>query len=249
MPAAGPNDHRVKYVDYREAEVVRITGTFGYSTHVTFAAREAVTGVVLGDTLAWEVAPVANHLFIKPREENATTNMTVLTDKGRAYTFFLDARPRPTRAKQEDLFFRVSFRYPDDEAKAKAAKEDAERVARAAMEPPKREIRNIDYHACGAAEVTPDQAFDDGRFTYLRFAGNREFPAVFVVNPDGSESLVNSHTEADTVVVHRLANKLVFRRGESAGCVVNKSYDPVGVPLFNGTSDAALERVVREATP
>lgn len=249
-PIGSEQDVRVKYVDYDESNVVRIVGHFGYSTHVSFAPGELVTSAVLGDSLAWEVAPAGNHLFVKPREDNARTNMTVLTNKDRAYTFYLETAPKRPGPKSvgTDLFLRVTFRYPLDE-KAKAVKVSEEEVARKRLADAKREIRNINYFSCGADDVNPDQAFDDGRFTFLRYAGSREIPAVFVVNADGSESLVDSHVEVDTIVVHRLAERFVFRRGGSVGCVVNKSFDPRGVETISGTVDKDVVRIVKGIAP
>lgn len=245
-PVGSEQDVRLKFVDYDESNVVRLVGHFGYAIHITFAPGELVTSAVLGDTLAWEVAPAGNHLFVKPREDNARTNMTVLTNKDRAYTFYLETSPRRPGPKTvgTDLFLRVTFRYPMDE-RAKAAKLDVEEIARKRLADAKRDIRNINYFACGADEVNPDQAFDDGRFTFLRYAGSREIPAVFVVNADGSEALVDSHIEVDTIVVHRLAERFVFRHGGSVGCIVNKSFDPRGVETLSGTVDEGVVRVMK----
>ena len=44
----------------------------------------------------------------------------------------------------------------------------------------------------GSEDIVPTLVFDDGRFTYFRFPGNREVPAVFHVLGDGSETLVNA---------------------------------------------------------
>jgi type IV secretory pathway VirB9-like protein len=43
---------------------------------------------------------------------------------------------------------------------------------------------NSDYSLAegpGSEDIVPSLVFDDGRFTYLRFANNREVPAVFHV--------------------------------------------------------------------
>lgn len=247
-PQAGAEDPRVKFVDFKPDDVVRIVGHYGYSTNITFADGESVTAAVLGDTLAWEVAPAANHVFVKPKEIDARTNMTVLTDKGRTYTFSLATAPKAQKVNPDELYFRVIFRYPQEANKLLAQKSDAQ-VADKLLDNPQRSIRNVDYYACGSDAVTPDQAFDDGRFTFLRYAGAREIPAVFVVNPDGSEGLVDSHMEGDTLVVHRMAERFVFRHGKTVGCLVNKNFDAKGVETFNGTVADGVERVVRGSTP
>lgn len=241
-PAPGAADKRIRYVEYRPEEVVKIPGHFGYATHITFQDGEKVVNAVLGDTLAWEVAPVANHVFIKPKEPDGTTNLTVLTDKGRAYTFILATAPKAQKPSSDNLHFRVIFQYPEDTKKRQPAKPIA--TASEVLARPSRTIRNVAYMACGSEALTPDQAFDDGRFTYLRYAGARSVPAVFVVNADGTEALVDSHMEADTIVVHRLAERFVFRAGKSVGCLVNKRYDARGIETFNGTVAAGVERVV-----
>lgn len=238
-------DSIIAYVDYDESKVVTIVAYLGYSRAITFSEGENVVTIAMGDSQAFEVAPKGNHVFIKPAAENARTNMQVLTSKNRLYSFFLEGavrRPGPNAASAE-LFRRVVFRYPAEAAAAAAP--DPVEVARQELAATEREIRNLDYHACGSSAVTPDNAFDDGRFTYLRYAGSRPMPAVFVVNPDGTEALVDSHVEDDTIVVHRVAERFVFRRGESVGCVVNKSFDPRGIETFNGTVDDQVFRIVK----
>ena len=89
-PVGGAYDPRVKTVAYNEDDVVVIVGHYGFSTNIEFATGENVQSIALGDSLAWEVAPRGNQLFVKPREDNATTNMTVVTDQ-RSYQFWLDA--------------------------------------------------------------------------------------------------------------------------------------------------------------
>lgn len=236
----------IAYLDYNEAEVVTVVVYVGFSRDITFAPDEVVESVAMGDSAAFEVAPVANHIFVKTAAEHARTNMQVLTSKGRLYTFFLEgeARKNTPDAASAELFRRIVFRYPEDE-KAAQSKVDLVKLAREKLAGAQREIRNINYYQGGEDDVLPDQAFDDGRFTFLRYAGSREMPAVFTVNADGTESLVDSHVEGDTVVVHRIAEKFVFRRGNSVGWVLNKNFDPRGVDTLNGTVDQSVVRVVK----
>lgn len=246
-------DPRFKPVVYNENSVVTITAHYGYHTDITFAPDEVVLdrGVALGDSNAWEVGPAANHLFVKPKAEEGQTGMTVITSRGRTYTFLLQVAPkRPTKAKvNTDLFMRVIFKYPADEAAALAAKKksDAE-VAADNLANAKREVRNIEYMACGDDDVNPDTVFDDGRFTYMRYVGNRELPSIFVSNDDGSESLVNSHVapnEPETVIVQRIAKRFIFRRGKTVGCIVNKGFDPRGTGTLSGTIDPGVVRIIK----
>jgi type IV secretion system protein VirB9 len=247
IPQAGPSDKRIKVVNYNPHDVVLVVGRFGYATDIQLNDDEKITQVALGDSSAWSVSPVGQHLFLKPRLDDARTNMIVLTDKNRTYNFIL--RTAAANGKGvgagDDQFFTIDFRYPAEQAKQVASTRDAEAL-KEKLAHPVRQIRNVQYFGCGDPSVTPDQAFDDGRFTFLRFSGNRKMPAVFSVDDTGSESIVNSHVEQDspdTIVVHQLAKKLVFRLGKAVGCVVNKAYDPKGVNNFNGTVSKDVERV------
>lgn len=250
VPQGGPHDQRVKFIDYNAAEVVKLVGHYGFSTHIQFAVGELVEQIAMGDKKAWEVAPVDNHLFLKPVGDKATTNMTVVTTR-RVYNFELSAHwSRKGHSRPSDMFFQVNFRYPQDEA-AKALAEAEARELRERMRRDSEPVpANWNYWAQGSEEVTPNRAFDDSRFTYFKFSNNREMPAVYVVNPDGSESLVNTHIDperSDTIVVHKIARQMVLRKGASVACIFNKAFDPEGIGNPAGTTVRGIERVVKGA--
>ena len=249
IPHGGPLDKRVRFIDYKAAEVVQVVGHYGFSTHIQFSPSEAVQQIAMGDKDAWEVAPVGNHIFIKPKGEKAETNMTVITSR-RVYNFELQAHWSQNGAHPHpnDMLFQVNFRYPDEiAARAKAEAEAREMQARL-NQSDNPVPANWNYWAKGSGEVTPSKAFDDGRFTFLTFTNNSEMPAIYVVNPDGSESLVNTHIDPenpDTIVVHKVAAQLVMRKGNSVACIFNKSYDPEGVTNKRGTTIPGVERVIK----
>ena len=119
------------------------------------------------------------------------------------------------------------------------------------MEPPR--PVNRDYWYCGGPTLQPVAASDDGVQTRLTFSARGEWPAIFVRNEDGSESLLNFHAEGTTAVVHRVAPEFVLRRGRLVGCVENRGYAGSGVFLPSGTSErrsrargAAVSAVVGE---
>jgi Conjugal transfer protein len=83
-------------------------------------------------------------------------------------------------------------------------------------------VLNERYQFCGARAVKPTRVFDDGVRTTLLFGIHQEVPAVFVQNADGSESLVNFSVEGDAVILHRVAEHFVLRRGSLVGCLRNR---------------------------
>lgn len=246
-PSNGVYDPRVKTVVYNANDVVSIIGHYGFSTNVEFAATETVQSIALGDSLAWEVAPRGNQLFVKPREDNATTNMTVITDQ-RSYHFWLDATKAKDKGRGEDMYFRVKFLYPQEAVRAVDAVAARRRVE-AALEKAA-PARNWNYWACGDKVLLPSEAYDDGRFTYLRYPGAQEIPAAFVVNSDGAETLASGVMRGDQLVLQVVASKLILRRGRAVACLENRGFDPYGVDTPSGTTSPLVERRIRdEARP
>lgn len=255
-PARGPFDARVRVVDYNPANVVKLSTFYGVSTHVQFAADEAIKDVALGDAQAWEIKPRASHLFIKPKATKADTNLTVITNK-RVYQFALMVEPSDVKSERAwrdpNLIFSLSFTYPDDEALAKTllARVEAQRAqageARGLLAAAKAKVENVDYWVSGSAEISPTGARDDGRFVYLTFSNNRDMPAIYTVSPDGDEALVQTNVvEGNTIVVQRMSKLLRLRKGKAVACVVNKSYDlDGGRDNGSGTVSPDVKRVMK----
>jgi type IV secretion system protein VirB9 len=248
-PSHSRIDARIKEVTYNPSDVVRVIGHFGYSTDIQFADGEEVRSIALGDTLAWDIAPSGNHLFVKPREDHASTNMTVMTDR-RVYQFVLDARAHiATGSKSNAVYFLLRFRYPQDvaaaadaELKARIEKANGLMVDSALRKLP--ETRNWIYYACGDRVLWPAEVFDDGRFTFLRFPAAQNVPAVFEIGPDGEESIVDGAMEGDYYVVRHIARRFVLRMGKAVACVENRAFNVYGAPTPNGTRSWEVQRKV-----
>ncbi|PHM51289.1 P-type conjugative transfer protein VirB9 [Xenorhabdus sp. KK7.4] len=245
IPKGGVYDKRVKFISYNQEQVVKLVGHYGYSTNIQFAPGENVTNIAMGDPDAWEVAPVANHIFIKPTGEKAATNMTVLTDR-RVYTFELSAVE--TNKRTSEMFFQVNFRYPQDEAKLQQFEENSRKLKLRLNEKNPNAWTNWNYWVFGSREISPWQAYDDGRFTYFKFSGNSSIPAVYIKHDDGSETLLNPTMDADstdTMIVEKVAAKFVLRKGHYVVNIFNESYSPHGIINTNGTTSPGVKRVIR----
>ena len=244
-PHKGRFDDRVRFIDYEPAEVVKLVGHYGFSTHIHFSPSETVKQIAMGDKDAWEVAPVNNHIFIKPTSREATTNMTVITTK-RIYNFELSAHLSKQKARSNDMLFQVNFRYPDEEQKTAQKRQEAE-ILQERLEGADDVIpSNWNYWVKGSQDVTPSRAFDDGQFTYLSFDPHAEMPAIYVVDENGLESLVNTHIDIDdpnTIIVHKIARQLVMRKGQSVSCVFNHAYKIAGSKPYHNMT---VRGVVRE---
>lgn len=257
-PAKGNFDPRVRVVDYNPMNVVKLATFYGVSTHIQFADNEKIEDVAVGDDQAWKVSPRGNHLFLKPQAKNADTNITVVTDK-RTYQFAVVVQPRPikdsTAWADPNLIFSLTFHYPDEDAAKLAAntKKDALKAKLGEIKDKlldaKKEGQNFDYWVAGSPEISPTAARDDGRFIYLTFANNRDMPAVYSVDVEGNEALINTNViDGNTIVIQRLVKSLMLRKGDAVASVINKSFDlNGGVDNKSGTVAPDVERVIKGA--
>jgi P-type conjugative transfer protein VirB9 len=264
VPTGAMADARVKTVVYNENDVVAIYAYPGVATHVMFAPGEEVLDMASGFSAGWEFSNRRNNLYLKPKSLDAAetggavgispkpgrwdTNLIVTTNL-RVYSFqlFLIGPRVPDAKLPQDsrMAFRVKFVYPLDDA-AKAAAQANARIAQTRLDL-KPVIRNAKYTmqvGRRSAAIAPTAAYDDGRFTYLKFPNNREIPAVFLVAQDGTESLVNVHVDNDLVVVQRVAPRLSLRLGKQIVAVFNEAYDIDGVPTSDGTTVNGVRRVI-----
>lgn len=247
-PPPGKVDARVRVVPYNADDVVTLHGYVGYQIHLQFAQGEEFVNLGSGDNAAFDVGAERNHFFIKPKEARASTNFTVLTNR-RAYHFdYVVSAVVPNGAAAKRMVYSVRFTYPEDEARALAAEAERRR-AEARMRQASDRPRNLDYWFCGSESLRPMSAYDDGVQTRLRFQARSEFPAMFVQNDDGSESLLNFNVEDDEVVIHRVARRLVLRRGQLVGCVVNQSFAGGGARTSSNTNVPGVQRATTGAEP
>lgn len=266
--AAEPVDPRLREVVYDRHAVLTVPVKRGVVTHVVLDADEAITDVVAGlggdcarPESAWCIVaqPGGRHLFVKARSSaSAPNNLAVVTDRRThafRFTVLPDADARPP-------VFRLTVKAPARVQLAEIARlrEIAPPLAPALPPPPapavvvaerlqtRPPVMNTHYavaEGAGSQEIVPTLVFDDGRFTYLRFPGNREIPAVFHVRSDGSESLVNTRMEDDLLVVDRVSRRLTLRSGTAVVGVWNEAFDQDGRPPGEGTTVPGVQRVIK----
>lgn len=249
VPPTGKVDARVRAIAYNPEDVVTLQGYAGYQIHLQFAEGEEFVNLGAGDNGAFDVGAERNHFFIKPKEARASTNFTLLTNR-RAYHFeFIASSVAPAGAATKRMVYSIRFTYPEDDARAAAADQERRRTEARMNEGASKRPRNADYWFCGSESLRPESAHDDGVQTRLRFQAQSDFPAMFVRNDDGSESLLNFSIEADEVVIHRVARRFVLRRGGLVGCVVNRSFVGGGVRTPTHTSAEDVRRITTGERP
>lgn len=249
VPPVGKTDARVRVVAYNPDDVVALHGYVGYQIHLQFAEGEEFVNLGSGDNGAFDVGAERNHFFIKPKEARASTNLTVLTNR-RAYHFdYVVSTPAPAGVAPRRMVYSLRFIYPQDEARAAAADQERRLTETRLNEWAASRPRNTNYWFCGSESLKPVSAYDDGVQTRLRFHPRSDFPAMFVQNDDGSESLLNFNVEEDEVVVHRVAHRLVLRRGQLVGCIVNQAFSVGGSRMPPRTSELGVQRITTGDEP
>ena len=219
--------------------------------------------------------PGGRYLFVKPKSAaTAPNNLAVVTDKrvhsfrfvvlgdadAKAPVFRLMVQAPAQRAAAHRLAANAMVDasqalslLPLTELTALSAQADSpqlpppqEIVAERLQAKPK--VVNAHYsvaEGAGSADIVPTLVFDDGRFTYFRFAGNGQLPAVFEVLGDDSETLVNARMEDELLVVDRVSRRLILRAGAAVVGVWNEAFDIEGLSAKSGTTVPGVRRVLR----
>ncbi len=265
-------DPRLREVIYDAKTVVTVPVKRGVVTLVVLDADESITEVAAGlggdctkADAAWCIAaqPGGRNLFVKPKSTaSAANNLAVVTDrrthslrfvvladgdpKAPVYRLVIkgaSARPAPPRvALREDALLQALSALPSAPPSPNPKQVVAERLQA------KAQVLNTIYSIAegkGSEDIVPTLVFDDGRFTYLRFPGNREVPAVFHVLGDGSETLLNARMEDDLLVVDRVSRRLMLRAGSAVVGVWNDAFDLDGIPPAGGTTVPGIQRTLK----
>jgi type IV secretion system protein VirB9 len=264
---AHAGDPRLREVTYDAGAVVTVPVKRGIVTHIVLDAGEAITDVGSGlggdcskPEAVWCIAaqPGAHNLFVKAKSgASAPNNLAIVTDR-RTYAFrFVLLPDGDARAP----VYRLEVKAPARNGLAGNGSLAALPLLMppVALPPSPQELiaerlkvtapmMNSKYsiaEGTDSQDIVPTLVYDDGRFTYLRFPGNREVPAVFHVLGDGSETLVNARMEDDLLVVDRVSRKLMLRAGSAVVGLWNEAFDLDGRPPGDGTTVPGVQRVLK----
>ncbi len=219
-------DSRIRTVRYSPNEVYQFIGHYGYQSTIEFEVDEKIQTVSVGDSIAWLINPSGNRLFLKPIDQNALTNMTVITDK-RTYFFELHAQETDD-IRNKDMVFAYRFIYPqaDTSALDYSVNDGVPDIER---EPEKYNFR---YSIRGSSVIEPIRIFDDGKFTYFEFRDkNAEIPAFFNVTSGGDEEIINFRKRGNYIIVERVSPRFTLRRGADIVCVYNEAMPVPNTPI------------------
>jgi type IV secretion system protein VirB9 len=251
LPHQIGDDPHIQGFDYTPQDVFQISTKIGVATVIQLEDGERVAGDVsglgMGDSKAWKVTVSGSNIFMKPAGDFPDTNMVLVTDR-RTYAFKV-----VTAKKGEPVSYVVRFAYPDTEKRLKtqaaaaaaqaAATQAAINAKVGAIIPP---IINTDYQMLADKKsliLAPSRLWDDGRFTYFKYPNGKDLPAVYKLLPDGTEALVNSHIDGDTLVVHEKAAGFILRLGSLVMQIKNSQKNQATRFNDSGTSVMGAIRI------
>jgi len=156
--------------------------------------------------------------------------MTLITNKR---TYFFELYAEETKdIRDPGMVFNIKFLYPDEDQEDHNIKTLASKNS-AGPDLTHPEELNFLYTISGNEEIAPIKIFDDGEFTYIQFRDkNNEIPAIFAVDEDLRESMVNFKLDpnnSNRVIVEQVFRKLTLRNGKKIVCVFNEAFRSIGI--------------------
>jgi len=262
-----PDDYRVKTVPYNANDVVRIDAVVGLTTHIEIGEGEQYETHAFGDPEGWTLAHKGNHYFIKPTATNSDTNLVLITDR-HVYNILLDfigkwqSRDEAGRVVDHDIetpwtlkkaTVQLKYTYPEEQramlAEQARQAEDKARVDEALSDTYRDTGANLAYTMSqGAESIRPQNVWDNHRFTFFKFPRGQALPNIYVMGPDGNETIADTHVEGDDnniIVAHQVAQQWLIRSGDRVIGVVNNGYDPSEAAHFTGTASSQVRRVFK----
>jgi type IV secretion system protein VirB9 len=215
-------------VNYTDRTIVPVQTKLRFTTLIILPEGERILDFVCGDKDFWIVSGVDNLAYVKPAKAGASTNLHLITDRGRVYSFLLTEG-----AGDPDLTLHVV----DDDVTARGAdtrrfytaadvegfRQDAERARQDAAS-----VRESSTKAAAAAIAAfraayPTQLrfpyrfraqqkpffvsaiYHDGQFTYIH-ATTSELPSLYELRDD-APNLVSFQVERGIYIVPKVLER------------------------------------------
>ncbi len=261
-PRGSGYDSRMQQVSYNAANTTVITSGVGYLSTLLFDDEETVIDARPGMEKGWDIQHDANRVYIRavpitqpvpgdngqqvnrvfePTSKDWITNLFVVTSK-RYYS--LELHVQDVDKPAGTLSYVVSYTYPQ-EAREKLQKMESARIKELQQQQENKRIetalenaqapRNWEYFmrvGKDSSMITPDFAYDDGRFTYIGFSPVKKLPAVFLYS-NGKEIATRTGIKQKgnykVIVLTQTNQSFVLRYGNAVIGLVNKGFGKVTV--------------------
>ena len=91
----------------------------------------------------------------------------------------------------------------------------------------------------------PIEAFDDGTFTYIKFARGKDMPNVFRLMETGEEAIINSTVQDDYLILEGVYKTMMIRANNAVIGLYNESYVDGGKGTGTATASPVVERAIK----
>ena len=94
-PAATPGGASVLHVEDVPDQIIDVNTRVRHTTVIQLPASETILDFIVGDSEYWHLTGAANLAFLKPIGEGVTTNVALVCESGRIYSFLVTERNAP----------------------------------------------------------------------------------------------------------------------------------------------------------
>ena len=231
-------DRRIQTATYTPDNVFLVQAKVGRTSLIQLPPNETVMSeaglITSGDPDAWSlgVNKAGNMVTLKPvTDQDPDTNFTINTNR---HTYLLELKLVKSVA---EMTYMLRFKHAELPHVAKPATANVE-------VDPCSGLRSGPYQMRGDKSLAPMEAWDNGTFTCFRFPNNVPRPVVYQVLPDGTETLTNTRTVRDTLVVHGVSQLFRFRLNSLV--LEAKPTQQLGRAYnYNGTTTGQIREVKR----
>lgn len=242
-PASGRADSRIQHTIFKDNDVVLIKAAIGRATHIVLSADEKVQEIVSGNSEAWEIADRRNNIYLKPKMNNADTNLLLTTNK---HEYSLELRVVPT---DKAPTYRLVFKYPQEEGNRTRAALEKGFVESNLQEIPSIYAQNINANytmqqGANSDSFKPLAAFDDGTLTYVKFPRGKDMPNIFRVLDNKEEAIINSTVQDDFLILEGVYQTMMIRANNAVIGLYNEKYTDGGKGTGTNTASPVVERVI-----
>lgn len=189
------------------------------TTAINYRGSERITTVLMGRAEDFFVDTPKNHqtISIRPKSSRSRSNLTVVTSKD-IHHYNLTAVDESSNVKP------VYGVVVESDSEAKRGKSKKKKKKGADVNLGELSDLNFSYTYRASDELRPLRLFDDGEHTYFQFPDHIATPAIFAVDENGKEQIVNHHVKGNYVVVESLGKQFTLRRGSVFTCIYNKAF-------------------------
>jgi type IV secretory pathway VirB9-like protein len=211
----------IREVSASDQTLIPLQARLRFTTMIVLPDGEDILDVICGDKDFWVISASHNIAHVKPAKEGATTNLNLVTNTGRVYSFLLTEK---NGSGTPDLKLYVNPDDASDRAKPKYYSAAQVEGLQTELSDARTAVEAAQRHATETIASYQQQyplrlqfpygspkyekpflvraIWTDGQFTYIR-SDATELPALYETK-DGAPALVNFQAQGGTYVIPKL---------------------------------------------